>query len=151
MFVYRGLAMDIWWVYILIAVMCGIISATLGIGGGVVLVPVLVFIFSLPQKSAQGVCLGVMVPMVLMGAIRYKLNPSIDIDLSLVALLSIGGVCGAWIGSAIADKVPAGLLRKCFAILLLIVAARMLILSPKQKQAETDRPVETPDTEQATQ
>ncbi len=135
--------MESWYLYVLLGLGCGIFSATFGVGSGILLVPALVLIFSLPQKSAQGVCLAVMVPMVLVGAIRYKINPHIRVDLALVALLAIGGVVGALIGSWIAGRVPGLLLRRLFAVVMIIAAVRMLMVKkPEQKPA--DAPVAPP-------
>ena len=121
-----------WWPYLLLGLLCGIYSATFGIGGGTIMVPVLVLIFSFTQKSAQGTCLAVMVPMALAAAIRYKLNPNIDVDLQAAAILAIGGVIGAVIGAGIAGRLSDTALRKMFAVLMIIVAIKMLVTKPKQ-------------------
>ena len=133
---------DLWWAYLLAGLACGIFSATFGVGSGIILVPALVLIFSLPQKSAQGTCLAVMVPMALVGAIRYKLNPDINVDITVTILLSIGAVVGALIGSGIAAWAPASVLRKLFAIIMIVVGLKMLI-SPSAaatKDASEDQP-----------
>ncbi len=130
--------MDLWWAYILVGLACGIFSAAFGVGSGIILVPTLVLVFALPQKSAQGVCLAVMVPMALVGAIRYKLNPDIDVNYITVVLLSIGAMVGAFIGAAIAGKVPAHILRKAFAIVMIIAAVKMLLSNPSKKSAAPD-------------
>ena len=111
--------MDLWWAYILVGLVCGIFSATFGVGSGIILIPALVLIFSLPQKSAQGICLAVMVPMALVGAVRYMLNPQIEVNLTIVAIVSVGAVVGAWIGAGIAGWVSAPILRKLFALIML--------------------------------
>jgi len=94
--------MEGWYFYVLLGLVCGVFSATFGVGSGIIMVPALVLMFSQPQKSAQGVCLAAMVPMALVGAMRYKLNPEIEVDMRLVGLLSVGAVVGAVIGSSIA-------------------------------------------------
>lgn len=126
--------MEGWYLYILVGLACGIFSATFGVGSGIILVPTLVLIFALPQKSAQGVCLAVMVPMALAGAIRYKMNPDIRVDMWIVGLLAVGGVVGAVIGASIAGRVSGLMLRRMFAIIMIIAAVRMLMtpgLKPK--------------------
>jgi uncharacterized membrane protein YfcA len=130
--------MEGWYLYILVGFACGIFSATFGVGSGIILVPTLVLIFALPQKSAQGVCLAVMVPMALAGAIRYKMNPDIRVDMWIVGLLAVGGVVGAVIGAGIAGRVSGLMLRRMFAIIMIIAAVRMLMTpGPKPK---TDAP-----------
>jgi len=126
--------MEGWYLYILVGLACGIFSATFGVGSGIILVPALVLIFALPQKSAQGICLAAMVPMALAGAIRYKMNPDIRVDMWIVGLLAVGGVVGAVIGASIAGRVSGLMLRRMFAIIMIIAAVRMLMTpGPKPK------------------
>ena len=136
------------WAVIALGLAAGILSALLGVGSGILLVPTLVIAFGLPQKSAQGTALAVMVPMALVGAYRYMANPEIEIDLPRVLLLACGAVVGAYAGSAIVARVPGGVLRKVFACLLFIVAIRMMLPSPKRGpgKREPERVVE--DTEE---
>ncbi len=105
----------------------GVLSAMLGVGSGILLVPALVLAFGLSQKSAQGTALAVMVPMALVGVMRYVANPNIEINFMRVALLALGAVVGAVIGSAIASHLSNAILRRIFAIFLLVVAVRMLL------------------------
>ena len=118
---------NMWWGYILLGLISGIISGTLGVGAGIVLVPSLVFLFTLPQKVAQGVSLGVIVPMALAGAISYKLNPEINTNFVLIAFIAVGGVTGALLGAQITDWVPNLVLRRIFAILIMFVGIKMLM------------------------
>ncbi len=120
---------------IVLGVAAGVISAMLGVGSGIVLVPALVLIMGLPQKSAQGTALAVMVPMALVGAARYAANPNIDISFMRVTLLSVGAIVGALIGAVIAARVPGIVLRRIFAGFLLIVSVRMLLGSRGGKSA----------------
>ncbi len=111
---------------VVLGVAAGILSAMLGVGSGILLVPALVLLMGLPQKTAQGTALAVMVPMALVGASRYMANPQIDISIARVALLSAGAVVGALIGAFIASRVPGIVLRRIFATFLLVVAVRMM-------------------------
>ncbi len=134
--------MEGWYLYILVGLACGVFSATFGVGSGILMIPILVLAFSTQQKSAQGICLAVMVPMALVGAIRYRINPEIDVDMRLVGLLAIGGVVGALIGSWIAGRVPALLLRRMFAIVMIIAAVRMLVVKGPQPKPSDQAPAE---------
>ena len=125
--------MENWWLYILIGLCCGVFGASFGVGGGIILVPVLAILFSFSQKSAQGMSLAVMVPLALMGAWRYYQNPEIEIDLMVVLYLAIGAVAGAFIGSKVAAALPGHLLRKLFAVFLIVAAVKMLFFSPAKK------------------
>ncbi|MBC8373765.1 MAG: sulfite exporter TauE/SafE family protein [Planctomycetes bacterium] len=122
-----------WWTFVILGLAGGLLSGVLGVGSGIVFVPVLVSVFMLPQKSAQGTSLAVMVPMALLGAIRYWQNPSIEINMVLGALV------GVLIGTAVIEHVPGYWLRKVFAVLMVIVAVRMFMMPPKRGPSRTDR------------
>ena len=119
--------MESWYLYVLAGLICGVFSATFGVGSGIIMIPVLVLVFSLPQKSAQGTCLAVMVPMALAGALRYQWNPEIHMDVKIIGLLSLGAVVGAVIGASLAGWLSGSVLRKLFAVIMIAVALRMLI------------------------
>jgi len=126
----EGDEMDMWWAYLLLGLACGILSATFGVGSGILMVPALVILFSLGQKSSQGICLAAMVVISLAGAIRYKLNPNIEVDMKLVVLLALGGVAGAMLGSLLAAWASAGTLRKLFAVIMMAAAVKMWFFKP---------------------
>ena len=130
--------MENWWILIIVGVCCGTIGSSLGIGGGAIMVPILVLFFSFSQKSAQGISLFVMIPMAALAAYRYYKDPNIDIDLWTTFFMAIGAVIGAYIGSTLASRLPASVLRKCFAVLLIIVAAKMLLISGADSSVATD-------------
>lgn len=129
------------WLCLLVGLACGIFSALFGVGAGIIMVPSLVLLGGLPQKSAQGVALAIMVPMALAGAIRYKLNPEIHMDLRIILLLSAGGVVGAIAGTWIVARIPGLVLRRMFAVIMVIAAVKMF-LTPERTQ--TSRPAPAP-------
>ena len=104
----------------------GLVSGTLGVGSGIILVPAFVLLFSMPQKSAQGTALAVMVPMALIGAIRYWVNPAIKVDLRIAGIVAVGAVAGALVGTSIVEWVPGAVLRRVFAVFMIGVAVKML-------------------------
>jgi len=63
---------------LLIGLLGGTLSGALGVGSGILIIPALVLGLGIEQKVAQGICLAVMVPMALMGAYRYYVNPDIN-------------------------------------------------------------------------
>ncbi len=129
----EGLA-NPWWALVLLGTCAGLLSGALGVGSGTVLIPGLVLVLLLPQKVAQGTALAVMVPMVLVGAIRYKMNPEIEISTLYVGLLAAGAVVGALLGAELAQHLPGDLLRKVFAIFIVIVGVRLLWTAPRPKE-----------------
>lgn len=125
-----------WWLFILLGICAGVISGTLGLGSGTIIVPSLVLLCGFMQKSAQGTALAVMVPMALVGAIRYWKNPEIEMNAAIIALIILGAVAGALAGTELVSKLPGNVLRKAFAIFLVIVAVRMFTASPRPKQPD---------------
>lgn len=121
--------MESWFLYILAGVAAGIISATFGVGGGILMVPILAIGFGFGQKSAQGMSLFIMLPMALAGAIRYKLNPSIPINLAVCAMVALGGVAGAMIGTQIVFNIPNVILKRCFAVFIIFTGIHMIVKS----------------------
>lgn len=122
-----GTVADLSWGLLALGLCAGVISGMLGLGSGTLLIPGLVLVFGFPQKSAQGTALAVMVPMVLIGAVRYRLHPEIDVRVAPIALMAGGAVAGALLGTAPGARLPAHALRRIFAVFLLIVAVRMLV------------------------
>ncbi len=123
---------------LILGLVTGLLSGSLGIGGGIIVVPALVLLFHLPQKGAQGISLALMVPMALLGAIQYWRFGNLQIPAGRLALLCVGALAGVLLGSTLAARLPAAVLRKGFAILMLLIAARML-WPGKTAPAETVR------------
>jgi len=111
---------NLWWAFILLGVCAGFLSGTL-------LIPALVLLFHFEQKSAHGTALAVMLPMALVGALRYKMNAELDIRMIIVCLVAAGAVVGALMGSELAARLPSNVLRRVFAVFMLIVAVNMLL------------------------
>ncbi|MDP6636493.1 MAG: sulfite exporter TauE/SafE family protein [Phycisphaerae bacterium] len=128
-----------WWTFVLLGLAGGVLSGALGVGSGIVFVPILVSVFMLPQKSAQGTTLAVMVPMALLGAIRYWHNPSIEINMVMVAFIVFGALGGVLVGTAVAEHVPGHWLRKAFAVFMVIVAVRMFMMPPKRGPSRAEQ------------
>lgn len=126
------------WIFVVLGICAGLIGGALGLGGGTIIVPTLVLVCSFGQKSAQGTALAVMVPMALVGALRYWRNPEIEINALPVVLMMCGALVGVLAGTELASRLPDHILRKIFAAVLMIVAIRMLITSPKPVQDSLD-------------
>ncbi len=120
-----------WWFLVVLGLCAGVVSGTLGLGSGIVVIPALVLLGGFEQKSAQGTALAVMVPMALVGAIRYWRNPQVELSGIVILLLVLGAVAGTLAGTELAGRLPAGTLRKIFALVLMIVAIRMFTASPR--------------------
>jgi uncharacterized membrane protein YfcA len=116
-----------------IGLAAGILSGLVGVGGGILVVPALVFFLGYTQHQAQGTSLGVLTfPVVVLGFLKYYFDgrkPGGDpIDLKVIGLIAITFFVGAFFGSSLALKINQQMLRKIFALLLLYTAFKMLDL-----------------------
>ena len=105
----------------------GILNGSLGVGAAIFMVPCLTLLLGLPQLVAQGTILWIMVPMSLMSAVRYSMKPAIGLDYQMIVVMAVLAVVGANIGSSIAFAMPAALLKKTFAVFIIIVGAGKLV------------------------
>lgn len=111
--------------YVLIGVLAGGLSGFLGIGGGIVMVPLLVLAMGCNQHLAQGTALAVMVPTALVGAYTYGREGNLDAKIAI--LVCVGSLAAAWAGAYHAQDVPAPLLRRIFGAVLVLAGLRILI------------------------
>lgn len=117
-----------WQWLLLIGLVGGTLSGALGVGSGILIIPALALGLGIAQKSAQGICLAVMVPMALMGAYRYYVNPDIKVSLSVILVMAPFAVAGAYLGSQIAAWLPAVILRRSFGVFIIIVGIKMAFM-----------------------
>ena len=111
--------------YVLIGVLAGVSSGFFGIGGGVVMVPALVLLVGFTQHQAQGTALAAMVPCVtIFAALRYY--QSGNVKLVMAAFIAAGILLGGYVGATFANNVPATILRRIFACLLLFASIRLM-------------------------
>lgn len=102
----------------------GAIGATLGVGGGIVMVPAMVLLLTVPQHTAQGTSLAVIIPTAVVATFVNSRAKRVDVRLAL--LLGLGGVVGGVLGGMTALALDGLLLRRLFAVFLLLMALRML-------------------------
>jgi uncharacterized membrane protein YfcA len=102
----------------------GGLAALLGIGGGILMVPAMVTLFSFDQHVAQGTSLAVIVPTALVAAVLHA--RARRVDLGLAAALGAGGLAGGLLGATTALALEGAVLTRMFAVLLIVVALRML-------------------------
>ena len=109
---------------ILAGLVVGSFSGLLGVAGGVVLVPILLYFFKMDQKLAQGTSLAILLPPTgILAFLSYYRRGEADLRLGLV--IAAGVVLGGYFGGAWAQHVPGPVLRKTFAVLLVVVAVKM--------------------------
>lgn len=111
--------------YIIWGVIAGVASGFLGIGGGLILVPVFVLIFGLTQHQAQGTTLALMVPPIgFLAALKYYLEG--NVNLKIAAFVCLGFFFGGYIGATLVHYVPDMLLKRIFGFILLFISLRLI-------------------------
>jgi uncharacterized membrane protein YfcA len=117
-----------WGAILLVACGVGVLGGMFGLGGGVILVPLLVLLFSFEQHRAQGTTLVALVsPAGLLGLINYAHAHEVDWIFGL--LLMPGVFLGGFLGSWIAQKLTPDRMRRAFAAILFVLGAAQLIVS----------------------
>ncbi|MES2524155.1 MAG: TSUP family transporter [Gemmatimonadota bacterium] len=106
----------------------GVLSGMFGIGGGIIVVPALVFLLkmSLPQASGTSLASLVLPLGAAVGVYKYY-KAGHQLDLTHAVLIAVGMMAGAFLGAQIATSVDALVMRRAFAILLAVVAVQMWV------------------------
>lgn len=111
---------------ILVGVLVGVFSGLIGVGGGIILIPILVFGFGMSQKLAQGTSLTMLLPPTgLLAFWTYYKSGNADLKLGLI--MSLGVFIGGYFGGQWAQTLPQATLRKLCAVVLAGVAVRMFL------------------------
>jgi uncharacterized membrane protein YfcA len=108
-----------------LGVVAGLTSGLIGIGGGIIIVPVLVLFFGFSQQLAQGTTLALMVPPLgAMAAWTYYRQGYVDIKTA--GLICVGFVLGSVLGADLAVRLPTELLTRIFGAILVTIGFKML-------------------------
>jgi hypothetical protein len=113
---------------VLLGILVGLIGGTLsgltGLGGGFIMVPLLVYLFDMSQHSAQGTSLAILLPPLgLLAFLQYYRAGHVDVRVAV--FVAIGFVLGGYFGGSLAQLIPGPLLRKGFAVVLVLIAIDM--------------------------
>ncbi len=112
---------------LLIGLLVGGFSGVVGLGGGILMVPALVYFFHMSQHRAQGTSLAAMLaPVGILAFLEYYRRGNADLKTGL--LLAAGFTLGAYFGGVGAQHISELLLRRIFATTLIIVGMRMLFV-----------------------
>jgi uncharacterized membrane protein YfcA len=109
---------------VLIGIVTGILAGLLGVGGGIVMVPAMVVGFGIPSAIAKGTSLAVIIPTSIMGTWRNRAKR--NVDLTIAAAVGLAGVVSAFVAGKISVEMSETTSNVLFAILLCVVAARMI-------------------------
>jgi len=109
----------------LIGIAAGMLSGLLGLGGAIIIIPALVMLLGYSQQTAQGTALVMMVlPVGALAAYQYYKDGFVEMKPALV--MAVFFFIGGYFGAKYATHIPQALLKKLFAIMLIILAAKML-------------------------
>jgi hypothetical protein len=111
---------------LLAGILVGVFSGMVGIGGGVLLVPILLYFFGMSQSEAQGTSLAMLLPPTgLLAFLQYYRAGHANLKLGLI--IAVGVFLGGWLGGGWAQQLSSLALRRIFAGFLIVVGIRMLI------------------------
>lgn len=112
--------------YLLLGLLVGALSGVVGIGGGIMIVPVLVFGFHMSQHKAQGTSMGALLAPI--GALAFwEYYKAGNVDLKAALLIALGFLIGGYFGGLWAQKLPEVALQRTFGALLVLIGIRLLI------------------------
>ena len=116
----------------------GVLAGLFGVGGGILFVPTLVLVLGLTQVHAEATSLLAVLPTALVGAWRQYRHGNVDLRAGL--LVGLGSIAGVEGGVEIAKALPEDVLRRLFAVLMLVVAANVALRAfrPQPKYSSRD-------------
>jgi uncharacterized membrane protein YfcA len=104
----------------------GILTVLLGVGGGFILVPAMIYLLGMPARVVVGTSLAMMLAVSAATTVIHSVTTQ-SVDIVLAALLLVGGVFGAQYGAILATRIKPDLLRFALAVIILLVALRMFL------------------------
>ena len=111
---------------ILLGLVAGVFSGLIGVGGGVIIVPALVFLLGFSEHAAQGTTLALLVPPIgLLAAWTYYQQGYVDIKAA--GLICLGFLVGGFLGAKFADHLSNLALERVFGVVMLMIAIRMIL------------------------
>lgn len=109
-----------------IGLLAGFLSGTAGIGGGLIMVPAMVYLLGMSQHNAQGTSLALlMMPVGVLAVIQYYNKGFVNIKFALI--LALFFVAGAYMGSQLAVNMPEKTLKTVFGVCMLLVGFKMIL------------------------
>jgi uncharacterized membrane protein YfcA len=116
--------------FLAIGLIAGVLSGLFGIGGGILIIPSLIFLAKFHTKLALGTSLGAMLlPVGLLGAFAYYQQGNVNLKASL--LIGLGLFFGAYFGAKLAHSLSGATLQRMFAVFILIMAIRLWVEAGK--------------------
>jgi uncharacterized protein len=112
-------------ILLMIGLMAGTLSGLVGLGGGVIMVPAMIYFLGMSQHMAQGTSLAVMLPPIgILAVLNYYKNGFVDMKSALI--LSAAFIIGGFLGSKVAIALPPQTIKKVFGVVVLLVGLKMI-------------------------
>ncbi|MEQ8156062.1 MAG: sulfite exporter TauE/SafE family protein [Clostridiaceae bacterium] len=111
--------------FVLIGIVAGILSGMFGIGGGIIIVPALMYLCGFSQLKAQGTSLAVLLPPAgILAFIQYYKKGQVNVQAGILIIIFL--VAGSVLGAKLAQNFPAEILKKGFAVLMILASLKMI-------------------------
>lgn len=111
--------------FIIVGLLAGVLSGMFGIGGGIIIVPALIYLCGFDQLKAQGTSLAIMLPPVgILAFLEYYKRGQVSIKAGI--LICIFLIIGSVFGAKIANNIPIFFIKKGFAVLMILISIKML-------------------------
>jgi uncharacterized membrane protein YfcA len=121
----NNMRMNLFLSLVLIGLLAGILSGFMGVGGGVVMVPLMILLLGYDQHQAQGMSLAVLaVPVTFLAAYNYH-SSGHPINWKFALVIAVFFVLGGYFGSKIAVSLNQNVLKKIFALILVVAAVKL--------------------------
>jgi len=112
-------------ILLLIGILAGFSSGMVGIGGGIIIVPALVFFLGLTQHQAQGASIGMLLlPVGFLAALNYYKAGDLDITKSLIIGASF--IVGAYFGSKVSLNIDGSLMKRIFGVIIFLISLKLI-------------------------
>lgn len=109
---------------VVIGLLSGSLSGLVGVGGGIIMIPLLISFFGFTQLNAQGTAIAAMLPPIgILAAINYYQEGYVRWEYSIVIALAF--IVGGYFGSKLSISISQDLVRRIFAVVLFIVALKL--------------------------
>ncbi len=112
-------------ILVITGLLAGFVGGTMGVGGGIIMVPVLVFVVGMSQHNAQGTSLATMLaPIGILAVVNYYKAGHVNMKYAVILMLTF--IIGSWFGSKWAVSLPERTLKQIFGFLMMLAAAKMI-------------------------
>lgn len=129
-------------VLLLVGLAAGMLSGLVGVGGGIIIVPCLIYFLGFSQKMAQGTSLGLLLlPVGILGVLQFYKSGYIDVR--VVLIIAVAFIAGSYFGSRWALNLPQDTVKKIFAVVMLIISVKMLFIDKKHPETGPEKVVNT--------